>query len=150
MTTGALLGIGTKLAYETTVGASPVAFTEVEQVLDFPEVSETREFVETTNQDSTNSRREYIGGLIDVEELTIEMNSLDSVNGPGQANLKAMLDETTPRWWRIRETTVSPVKVYYVQAFVSKHGITRPLGDKKVRTITLRLTGPIYEDALPA
>lgn len=150
MTTGAMLGIGTKLAYETTPGASPVAFTEVEQVGDFPEISETREFVETTNQDSEQKRREYIGGLIDVEEVSFEMNKLESIDGPGQQNLRAMLNEVRPRWWRWRETTISPVKVQFVQAFLSKHSVTRPLGDKKVRTITLRMTGPIYDDVLPS
>lgn len=150
MTTGAMLGIGTKLAYETTIGASPVAFTEVEQVGDFPEISETREFVETTNQDSLQKRREYIGGLVDVEEVSFEMNKLETVDGPGQQNLRAMLQEVSPRWWRWRETTISPEKVQYVQAFLSKHSVTRPLGDKKVRTITLRMTGPIFDDALPA
>lgn len=147
MTTGADLGIGTKLAFETTVGASPIAFTEVPQVLDIPDVVESREFVETTNQDSENRRREYIGGLIDVEEITIPMNYL-----PLDANqnaLSAMLNEVTPRWWRLRETTVSPEKVQYFQAFVSMHARSYPVADKKQRQITLRRTGPVYEDALP-
>lgn len=148
MTTGANLGIGTKLAFETTIGASPVAFTEVPQVGDFPEISETREFVETTNQDSAARRREYIGGLVDVEEVDFTMNYLP--NDATQESLRAMLNETSPRWWRWRETQTSPEKVQYVQAFISKHSVTRPLGDKMTRMITLRLTGPIYDDTLPA
>jgi hypothetical protein len=57
MTTGADLGIGTKLAYETVPGASPLAWTEVPQVGDFPELGTTTEFVETTNQDSAQRTR---------------------------------------------------------------------------------------------
>lgn len=148
MTTGARLGIGTKLAYETVLGASPVAFTEIPQVGDFPEISETREFVETTNQDSIDKRREYIGGLIDVEEVEFEMNYLPQ--DAAQEALRAMLSETEPRWFRWRETQSSPNVVQYVQAFVSKHSVTRPLGDKMMRKIVLRMTGPIYDDALPA
>ncbi len=148
MTTGAQLGIGTKLAFETTIGASPIAFTEVPQVLDLPDLVESREFVETTNQDSEQMRREYIGGLIDVEEVTIPMNylPLDTV----QNSLRGFLQETTPRWWRLRETTISPEKVQYFQAFVSMHSWSAPVADKKQRQITLRRTGPVYENALPA
>lgn len=148
MTTGARLGIGTKLAYETVLGASPVAFTEIPQVGDFPEISETREFVETTNQDSLEKRREYIGGLVDVEEVEFEMNYLPQ--DAAQEALRAMLNETEPRWFRWRETQSSPNVVQYVQAFISKHSVTRPLGDKMMRKIVLRMTGPIYDDALPA
>jgi len=148
MTTGADLGIGTKLAFETTIGASPVAFTEVPQVLDIPDLTESREFVETTNQDSENRRREYIGGLVDVEEITLPMNYLPL--DANQNSLRAMLNETTPRWWRLRETTVSPEKVQYFQAFVSMHAVSYPVADKKQRQITLRRTGPVYEDSLPA
>lgn len=145
MTTGARLGIGTKLAYETVIGASPRAYTEVEQVGDFPEISETREFVETTNQDSEQKRREYIGGLVDVEEVEFEMNKLGATDGPGQQNLRAMLNETTPRLWRWRETESSPETTQWVYAYLSKHSVTRPLGDKMVRKITLRMTGPIFD-----
>jgi len=148
MTTGARLGIGTLLAYESVLGASPVAFTEVNQVGDFPEISETREFVETTNQNSEQKRREYIGGLVDVEEVEFEMNYLPT--DTAQEAIQGMLSEVLPRWWRWRETQSSPAVVQYVQAFVSKHSVTRPLADKMTRKITLRMTGPIYNDALPA
>lgn len=148
MTTGARLGIGTKLAYETTLGASPIAFTEIPQVGDFPDIAETREFVETTNQDSLAKRREYIGGLVDVEEVEFEMNYLPQ--DAAQEALRAMLTETEPRWFRWRETQSSPQVVQYVQAFVSAHAVGRPLGDKMMRKITLRMTGPIYDDAIPA
>lgn len=143
MTTGARLGIGTKLAYETSPVQSPPVFTEVEQVGDFPEISETREFVETTNQDSLDKRREYIGGLIDVEEVEFEMNYVPTASG--QAALRAQLNEVEPRVWRWRETQSSPEVVQYVHAFLSKHSVTRGLGDKMVRKITLRMTGPITD-----
>lgn len=144
MTTGAQLGIGTKLAFETVIGASPVAFSNVPQVLDFPELSQSREFVETTNQDSQDFTREYIGGLIDVEEVPFEMNYV-----PGntiQDSLEDMVRETSPRIWRVTLENASPDVVKFVRAFVSKHSFDGPLADVRKRRITLRLTGPVVDD----
>lgn len=144
MTTGADLGIGTQLAYETVIGASPVAFTDVPQVLDFPELGKSREFVETTNQDSADRTREYIPGLSDVEEIPFEMNYL--ANNAPQDALETMQDETQNRIWRITLEGVSPDVVRYVRAFVSKHTFDGPLADVRKRRVTLRLTGPIVSD----
>lgn len=144
MTTGAKLGIGTKLAYETVAGASPVAFTNVPQCLDFPDFAEEREFVETTSQDSPDKRREYIGGLIDVVEVEFQMNYLP--NDSSQEALRAMINEISPRIWRVSETQSSPEKVFYFRAFVARHAQNGPLGDRRLRSITLRRTGIVTED----
>lgn len=139
--TQATLGIGTKLAYETTIGASPLVYTDVPEVGDIPDLVESREFVEATNQDSPGYTREYIPALIDAEEVEFEMNYLP--NNAAQDALKDMKTEQTPRMWEIRETTVSPVRVWSFLAYVSKHSIAAPVADKKMRKITLRRTGPV-------
>ena len=144
MTVGADLGIGTKLAYETVIGASPVAFTDVPQVGDFPELGTSREFVETTNQDSADRTREYIPGLKDVEEVAIDMNYIDVA---AQSDLEAISSETvTARIWRVTLQDLSPDIVRYFRAFVAKHTFDGPLAEVRKRRITLRITGPIVDD----
>lgn len=137
--TDAVLGIGTKLEYETTIGASPLAFTTVPEVLDIPALAFTREFVEATNQDSPGETREYIGGLIDAEEITIQANYL-----PNNAIQQAVYDQfrsKTARVWQVRETTASPEIIWRGEAIVSSYSPNMPVGDKKVLEFNLRRTG---------
>lgn len=138
--TDAALGIGTKLEYETVPGASPLAFTVLSEVLDIPPLAHTREFVEATNQDSLNETREYIGGLIDAEEVTFECNYL--ANDATQTAVWAMFNDKSVRKWRVREATESPVVTWTFDAIVAAFAPSMPVGDKKVLSITLRRTGP--------
>lgn len=135
----ATLGIGTKLEYETVIGASPLAYTTVAEVLDIPPLAQTREFVEATNQDSEGQSREYIPGLIDVEEITIECNYL--ANDPTHIAIEAMFQAGTTRKWRVREATESPEVTYTGDAVVSAYNPSMPVGDKKVLSFTLRRSG---------
>lgn len=138
--TAAALGIGTKLEYETVIGASPVAYTVLAEVLDIPPLTHTREFVEATNQDSLNETREYLGGLIDAEEVAFECNYL--ANDTTHAAVWAMFNAKTTRKWRVREATESPVITWTFDAIVAAFAPSMPVGDKKVLAITLRRTGP--------
>lgn len=138
--TQAALGIGTKLEFETTIGASPIAYTVLAEVLDIPELPHTREFVEATNQDSLNQTREYIAGLIDAEEFTVQCNQI--AQDATQAAVWAMFNTGAARSWRVREATESPEITWTFDAIVAAFNPSFPLGDKKVLSITLRRTGP--------
>lgn len=137
--TQAKLGIGTKLEYETTIGASPIAYTTVDEVGDIPELPHTREFVEATNQDSEGQSREYIAGLIDAEEFTIQCNSVATSNS--QAACWAMFNDGQARLWRVREATESPEVTWTFLAIVASFNPSFPVADKKVTSITFRRTG---------
>ena len=143
MTTGAKLGIGTKIEYETTPGASPVAFTNVPQVLDVPALNRPRESVETTNQDSLNFTREYIPGLQEPPEFTFECNYLP--NNADQIALDTMFNQADGgrRQFRIRETTSSPEVTWTFEAFVVNFAPQAPIADRRTVEITIRITGPI-------
>jgi predicted secreted protein len=72
MTTAARLGYGTKLKMGD--GATPTeAFTEIAEIKSL-EDSDSAEQVEVTNHQSAGSRREYINGLIDGDEITFTVN----------------------------------------------------------------------------
>jgi len=107
-----------------------------------PSVTAPVDFIDATNQDSGDAK-EYIPGLKDVEELTVEMNYINTTN---QNRLKTMFDARTTCNWRIRLTNVSPVVTLSFDGFLSSHGITSPVQDKRVRTIVLRRTGDVTFD----
>ena len=138
--TAATLGIGTVLEYETTIGASPIAYTRLAEVLDIPPLPHTREFVEATNQDSLNQTREYIAGLIDAEEFTIDLNYLPQ--DTTQAAVWAMFNAGTARLWRAREATTSPEVTWTFLAIVASFTPGFPVGEKKTLSVTFRRTGP--------
>ena len=143
MTTAASLGIGTKVEYETTPGASPLAFTTVPEVLDLPELPNTRETVETTNQDSQDFTREFIPGLIDPQQFTFECNYL-----PNNSIQTAIWDQLKTanggrRLWRVRETTSSPEITWTFEAFVIDFAVAAPVAGVRTVSITLQRTGAV-------
>src|SRR6185369_17059244 len=116
--TQATLGIGTKVAYETTIGASPLAFTDVPEVLDVPDLPFTRVFWDATNQDSGDSK-EYIAGLNDAQEMEISANYLPQ--NSAQKAILGFFNDRLARKWEIRETTTSPVVTYTGLAIVAAY-----------------------------
>lgn len=139
MSTKATLGIGTILEYETVPGASPIAYTKVDEVLDVPPLANTREFVEATNQDSTSYTKEYIAGLIDAEQFSVDANYIAG-NASQQAVL-TMFQAGTKRKWRVRPSG-SPAEVFTFDAIVAAWTPSFPVQGKKLLSFTLRRTGP--------
>lgn len=138
--TDATLGIGSKAAYETTLGASPLAFTDVPECLDIPDLTQAREFLDATNQDSGDTK-EYIAGLNDVQEFELSANYL-----PQDSAQKRILDfynDRQARYWEVRETTTSPVVTWRGLAVVSSFAPSMPVQGKKVLKFKLRWTGPL-------
>lgn len=54
--------------------ASPEVLTSVEEVLDVSEFGAENELIDVTNWDTTVGEKEYIGGLADGTEFTVECN----------------------------------------------------------------------------
>lgn len=138
--TDAALGIGTKVSYETVIGASPVAFTVVPEALDIPDLPFTREFLDATNQDSGDSK-EYISGLNDSQEIEIQANYL--ANNSAQTAIFGFFNDRRARLWRITETTESPAITYEGLALVSSYSPNMPVQNKKLLKFKLRFTGVI-------
>lgn len=68
-------------------GDSPL--TPLEEVLSVSEVGETNELLDVTNFDSTVGKKEFIPGLSEGDEVSIECNHVPS--GAGQAALRALV-----------------------------------------------------------
>lgn len=76
--TGAKIGYGAKFALGD--GADPENFTELAEVFSITPPSETVDVLDATHMQSPNRTREFIEGLIDPGECSIEMNFI-----PGSA-----------------------------------------------------------------
>lgn len=140
--TAATLGIGTKLQFETTPGASPITWTTVSEMGDLPPLPHTREFVEATNQDSLGFTREYIAGLIDAEEFTVTGNYLPQDASQIAVWTMSQTKDAGKRQWRVLEETASPAVSWQFEAAVSNFAPGFPVADKKTLAITLRRSGP--------
>lgn len=140
--TGATLGIGTLVEFETVEGAFPLAFTTLAEPLDLPPLQHTREQVEATNQQSQGYTREYIPGLIDAEEYSFECNYIPDDTSQEACWTMFSSADGGARLWRIRETTTSPEKTMTFRASISAIGYGFPVAEKKVLQITLRRSGP--------
>lgn len=135
MTTQAALGIGTLLQYGDNA-ASPESFTTLSEVKDIS-VSAAREFLDVTNQDSPNQSREYIGGLTDVDEFTVECNL---TNSAAQLAAIAMQESGEVRTWQIVHSSTRTLRF---EAIVSGYAYGFPVEGAKTLSLTFRITGGI-------
>jgi hypothetical protein len=137
--TAARLGYGTKLKMGD--GGSPEEFVEIAEVGDF-EDTDTAELVEVTNHQSTNSRREYIAGLIDGDEIQIPCNYIPS---------NATQDRITGLQSKLRSTVNFRLEEPGNSEGIAFSGVvlgiskSYPVADKMMMTVTIKKTGsPTY------
>jgi predicted secreted protein len=99
----------------------------------------TRDIIDVTSSSSLNMTREFIAGLIDPGEVSIEINWL-----PGSATdvlLRGISAERNPRTWRIIWTQMTPDQQITFTAFLTGYERNSPMDDKMTATLTLKATG---------
>lgn len=147
MTTNAELGIGSLLQYGDD-SASPESFTTLDEALDI-QIGTSREQLEVTNQDSPNQAREYIAGLKEDDEFTVECNFLPSSTSQ-QATI-AMQESGAARTWRLFESlTGGGNRDTRFEAIVTAYQISTPVAGQKTISFTFRITGGITRWNWPA
>lgn len=109
-------------------------YTQVAEVTNITWPGYKRDAVDVTYQDSANQFREFIPGLMDAGEVTVEMNWVPSNSDPIIAALTA--------------STVGQFKLTYnaganvvFSAIVTSYQPQSPLGDKLSATATFKVTG---------
>lgn len=121
-------------------GATPTeVFTLFPEVNSMSGLGKTNPLVEVTNFDSTG--REYIAGLADGTEVTLEANYL-----PGdteQAGLIADVDAGANRNFEITVTDGTTPKVFTVTFVCLGWVISPSFDDKNTITFTLKVSGDI-------
>lgn len=136
MTTNAKIGHGSLFEIEDTT-QSPVAFVKVAEVLNITPPALARDAIDATHTESTEGWREFIPGLKDGGEVSVEMNFI-----PGHASLDLILALFSRDAGNFRITFPdSPATVWTFSAFITGFEPEAPLEDKMTATATFKLTG---------
>lgn len=140
----AALGYGAKILMGD--GATPVeAFAEIAELGDF-EDSDTIGQIEVTNHQSPGKRKEYIGDLIDGDEISFEANYIP--NHPTQnraTGLRGKLGEVVN--FRI-EGPGEPEGVQF-PALVTKVGRSYPVAGVMKFSVSIKKTGALTYYPIP-
>jgi hypothetical protein len=141
MTAAFIGGLSVKRLNITT---SPNAYEALEEVNNLSGLGTTNPLVDVTSHDS--SAREYIAGLGDGSELTIECNRVQTA-GNNQDDLVSDVDNGTTSGFQITLTdeSVSPntVKTYTFSAVCLSWVVTPSFDDKHMIEFTIKITGAI-------
>lgn len=122
-------------------GATPTeVFAAIEEVVSISGLGKTKPLVDTTNFDS--AAREYIAGLADGQEITLECNYL-----PGGTNQQALVNDVdtdvASRNFEILITDGTTPKTYAFAVVPLSYVITPSPDDKNMISFTLKITGDI-------
>lgn len=137
MTTQAFVG---EMFLDRGNGASPEVFTRICEVFGISGLGESNELVEATSFCS-NGSREYIGGLADGEEITVECNYEQ-----GDAGLLAMITDVknkTTRNFRVSVEHSSPAEVFSFAAVCLSWTLNPSVDDRNTISFGLKITGSV-------
>jgi len=136
MTTAAKIGHGT--LFQRGDSASPEVFTTVAEVINISGPTRAFDIIDATSQESAGATREFIAGLIDPGEYTIELGFI-----PGNTTHTDVRNDhinRTNRNYRITHPD-SPVSTETFACFVSGFELNAPIGELRTATITVKVTG---------
>lgn len=137
--TNASIGFGSLLAIFDT-DASPDAFVDIAEVTNISGPSLARDAVDATHMASDDGWREFIPGLKDAGEVSVEMNYIPGSSG--DAYMRGTFDSQDAVQFRITEPN-SPATTITFNAIVTAYELERPVDDKMVATATLKITGRV-------
>lgn len=124
--------------------ASPIAYTALEEVIGLGGMGTTNPLIDATSHEST--AREYISGLADGSEISIECNRVHTASNE-QDTLVTNVESGNTRYFKITLTnnSVSPIltKTYVFQAVCLSWNVVPAFDDKNTISFTLKITGGI-------
>jgi len=120
--------------------ASPPVYSDVEEVLSIGGFGKTNELVNVTNFDS-GLTQEYIAGLADGAELTVEANY--NAANTQQANLIAAVDAGETRSFRVVNEAPSPDETFDFLGVCLSWTIEPSPTEQNRITFTVKITGDI-------
>lgn len=125
---------GTELSRSDMVPASPV-FTAIANVLDITPPSLERETIDVTTHGSPDAWKEYIGGLKDGGEVSLEINY-----DPREHDLlEGDFGDVVPRDYKV--TWPGTLGSWAFSAVMTGFAVTAPHDDKLGGTLTFKVTG---------
>lgn len=137
MTTEAFVG---DIFLERGAGNSPETFTRICQVFGISGLGESNELIDATSFCSAGNR-EYIGGLADGEEITVECNYEQ-----GNVNLLAMITDVKNKATRNFQVVVdhsSPAETFSFAAVCMSWVLNPAVDDKNTISFGLKISGAV-------
>jgi hypothetical protein len=116
-------------------------YTAVEEVFSVSGLGKTNQQVDVTNFDSPAGTMEYIAGLADGEEITVEANYLPA--GTQQIAMMAAVDAGANRKFQVTYTKVSPNKTFTFTGTPLSYKIVPSATDKNTIQFTVKVSGDI-------
>lgn len=132
MGAGAAFGIGD--------GASSESFTDLAEVLSISPPSQSVDIIDVTHLKSTDRIREFIAGMIDPGEVSMEMNLV-----PGSASeiaIQALEGLSTTTNFRVTFPDGTAGSVTWIFAgFLAGYEPAIPSGEKMTANVSFKVTG---------
>lgn len=137
MTTTARIGYGT--LFKTGDGMSPETFTQLSEVTGITPPSMSRDSVDVSHEQSPSAWREFIAGLKDAGEISLDMN-FDPANA-GSTALMAELTLNGSAAVKNRQIVFPDNSMFTFAAFLTKYEPDAPLEKSMTAKVTFKITG---------
>lgn len=130
-------GFGTLFA--TGDGGNPETFTTLAELTNVPPPSLSRDSIDASHQQSPDEWREFIPGMKDAGEISLEFNLIPG--GPTMAEIVAEFSLSGSAAIKNRRVTFPDGSRWDFSAFVTGFEQGAPIDDKMAGTVTLKITG---------
>lgn len=137
MTTEADIGYGT--LFSTGDGASPEVFTTLAEVTKITPPNMSRDAVEATHMQSPNAWREFIAGLKNGGDVSLELNFVP--DGAASAALMAELALSGSAASKNRKITFTDATVFEFAGILTAFEPDAPIDDRMVAAVTFKVNG---------
>ena len=144
MTTNARIGHGS-LFELLDANVSPLAYVIVGEVTSITLPALARDAVDATHTESTGRWREFIPGLKDGGEVTVEMNFVSG--SVSDALIRAQFASDDLSQVRISTPESPAADVLTFNAVVTGYEVEGPIDDKMMATMTLKVSGQVTHSA---
>jgi hypothetical protein len=127
-------------AFAISNGESPEVFNAIEEVFAITGLGKVRELIDATSFQSGGSR-EYIGGLADGVEITVECNYVPGATRQG--DMIEAVDDGDNVNFRVTETLSSPATTYTFTGVPLSWTLNPSVDDRNTLTFTVKISGEI-------
>lgn len=122
---------------------SPTIYTAIPEVFSISGVGQTNDLVDVTNFDSAGSR-EYVGGLADGQEITIEANYVpEHANFDQQSAFITDVVNKTTRDFQLLVSGSSPNVLFSFSAACLSYVINPSVDGRNTITFTAKISGAV-------
>ena len=120
---------------------SPVTYTAIEEVFNISGLGATNDLVDVTSFDSPTGTKEFIGGLADGQEVTVEANYISSATQ--QLAMVSAVVAKVNRQFRVSYVGVSPAKTYTFACAPISYEVVPSVDNKNVIRFVVKISGAI-------